>query len=235
MIGILNAYHVELTPAEYQLEYGGIFVDFVKATLPDEEIRVYKTGLGELPTSIDECDGWIITGSAKSVFQEEEWIKNLGEFVRDLHKNKKKLVGLCFGHQLIAHFLGGETQRSNKGWGVGVRQFEVTSHKPWMTPMISECALIFSHQDQVIKLPSGAELLGQDDFCPNQMYSIENHIFCMQGHPEFTPSFARGRLDARVSLIGQPTYDKAVESLTKPTDAKVVSQWLRQFFSIMTK
>ena len=207
-----------------------MFLNFLKSALPGQKVKTYLVALGELPSSVSECDGWIISGSPKGVYDNDPWIAALGGFVQEIARKKKPLIGVCFGHQLVAHFLGGRTEKSPKGWGVGVRKFDLIAHKPWMKPALSECSLIFSHQDQVVALPKGAELLGKDDFCPYPIYSIENHVFCFQGHPEFTPEFAKGRLDARVKLIGQETYDRAVESLNSKTKANDVGQWMRNFF-----
>jgi GMP synthase-like glutamine amidotransferase len=229
MVGVLNAYRFDPSPTSYQMEYGTICMDYLKRTFPGQKISSYDIALGKFPESIDECNLWIITGSSKGAYEAEPWIQRLGEFVRESHRIKRKMIGICFGHQLIAHFLGGKTEKSNKGWGVGVRTFNIIKTKPWMTPELKQVSLLFSHQDQVVELPTGAELLGTEEFCPNQMYSIGNHIFCLQGHPEFTPAFSRARLDSRIALIGKEVYDKAIQSLTQKTNAEEVGQWLKNF------
>jgi GMP synthase-like glutamine amidotransferase len=110
MIGLLNAYHFDDDPNSYQRRYGPMFLDFLKTALPGEEIRVYTAGRGELPGAPAECDGWICGGSAKSAYDEDPWIKKLGGFVAKIHEEKRKYVGICFGHQLAAHYLGGRTE-----------------------------------------------------------------------------------------------------------------------------
>jgi GMP synthase-like glutamine amidotransferase len=100
-----------------------------------------------------------------------------------------------------------------------------------MKPELKECSLIFSHQDQVMLLPKEAELLASDSFCPNQMYSVGENIFCLQGHPEFTRDFAKERLDTRFKLIGEEKYAAAVASLKQKTDSAEVGNWIRNFFS----
>lgn len=229
MIGLLNAYLYEKEPAHYQLEYGPLILNFLSQTFPNKNIKSYAAGYGELPLDVNECQVWVITGSAKSAYEQDNWIKNLGEFVQACHHAKQKLIGICFGHQLIAHYLGGRTEKSPRGWGVGVRKFQIVQCKPWMKPELKETSLIFSHQDQVVELPSEAELLATDEFCPIQMYSIGNHILSMQGHPEFTPDFAKGRLDERVARIGSATYKAAIPTLNHKTHAKEVGSWIAQF------
>lgn len=231
MIGLLNAYHFEDDPQSYQLKYGPMFAGFLKSALPAEKIKIYGVGRGEFPATAGECEGWIITGSPKSAYESDPWIQKLGAFVQQIDREKKKLVGVCFGHQLTAHYLGGRTEKSKNGWGVGVRKFNILNSKTWMKPELNECSLIFSHQDQVVSLPKGGDLLASDPFCPNQMYSVAEHIFCFQGHPEFTPEFAKDRLDSRVNLIGKPVYEEAVGSLKKKTNSEEVGTWMRNFFA----
>ncbi len=229
MIGLLNAYHHQKNAEPYQLEYGPMFLRALERSHPGEQVRVYGVAFGELPQSVFECDSWIIGGSPKSVYESDDWIKALGAFVQAIDREKRKLVGVCFGHQLVAHFLGGRTEKSRRGWGVGVRSFEVVKQRSWMQPSLKTCSLIYSHQDEVAILPRGAELLGRSEFCANEMYAIGDHIVCMQGHPEFTTGFAKGRLDARLKLVGRDVYDRAVASLALPTSAEDVGQWLHNF------
>ncbi len=231
MIGILNAYHYHQRAERFELDYGKMALDFFAKALPNQVLKTYDAGLGQLPGSVSECEGWIITGSAKSAADLDPWIQALGAFIQDVDRAQRPLIGICFGHQLVAQYLGGRAEKAKAGWGVGVRSFEIIKQEEWMQPKLTECSLIFSHQDQVVLLPRGAELLARDNFCPHQMYSIGRHILCMQGHPEFTPNFAKGRLDARVELIGKSVYDKAVESLTQQTNADQVGAWIRHFLA----
>lgn len=229
MIGLLNAYQCDPVPKDYQIEYGRMFLAFLKENLPDVEIKVYKVALGEWPRSVTECAGWIITGSPKGAYEQDEWIVRLARFVQDCHSQKQKLVGVCFGHQLIAQALGGKAEKSHRGWGVGVQDFAVRSQKSWMTPSLQQCSLLFSHQDQVTRLPAEAIWLAESQFCPYQMYSIGDHIFSMQGHPEFTPDFVKGRLDSRIELLGKELHQSACSSLTKPTQSRQIATWIKNF------
>ena len=229
MIGLLNAYRLEQDAPAYQLEYGAIFSDFLGRAFPGESVRVFNVALGELPGSARDCDAWIISGSPKGAYDPDPWIAKLGGFIQAAHQDKAKLIGVCFGHQLVAEALGGKAEKSTKGWGVGVRKFRIVEESPWMQPKLGEVSLLFSHQDQVTTLPPGARLLGTDDFCPHQMYRIGKHIFCLQGHPEYTPDFMKGRLDSRIDRIGKSVYDVAVQSLAQKTNAPEIGEWMRRF------
>ena len=232
MIGLLNAYRIEEKAPPLQLEYGPMCVDFLSRTIPEQKISAFEIALGHYPPSIHDCEAWIITGSPKSAYDQDPWIQWLGEFIRQCHQSRRKMIGICFGHQMIAHNLGGKTEKAKGGWGVGRRTFQILHNKPWMKPELAEMSLLFSHQDQVVKLPGGAELLAEDPFCPYQMYSIDKHILCFQGHPEFTIKFAKARMDTRVALLGQETYLEAVESLALRTNADELGQWMRNFMTL---
>jgi len=230
MIGILNAYHFE-PEADYQKEYSTLFLEFVMGLFPDKAALVveYKIAQGHFPSSVDECDIWFITGSPKSVYDDIPWVHQLTNFTKELHKQKKKTIGICFGHQMVSHALGGKVTKSPKGWGVGVRPFKLIKKEPWMAGQSEQVSLLFSHQDQVVQLPSEARLLASDDFCQNQMAQIESHILTIQGHPEFTVKFARDRLISRKDIIDEKTFLQAMNSYDYPTDYRLVSQWIREF------
>ncbi len=231
-IGLLNAYICDPDPNSYQYQYEPMFRHYfsehISATWILNEYRITQ---GNWPTTIDECDGWIIGGSPKSVYDKDSWIAELITFVKNCHHHKKSLVGICFGHQLIAQALGGNVRKSEKGWGVGVRDFNMLTSKPWMTETKAHCSLLFSHQDQVKELPEGAELLATDPFCPNQIYTIGDHILSIQGHPEFTTTYMRDRLESRKAIIGDHSYQTACTSLSKPADSALLGSWIHAFFT----
>ena len=132
--------------------------------------RIWDVEHGDYPEDPDECNAYVITGSRKSAYDDEGWIHDLGEFVRSLHQARKKTVGICFGHQLVAHYLGGTAAGAAPGWGVGIHRYDVLSPQPFMQPALGSYRLVVSHRDQVLRLPPGAELLAGSDFCPYAMY-----------------------------------------------------------------
>ena len=193
------------------------------------QFHVFNVIKEEYPKEIHSCDAYLITGSANSIYDKESWISNLSLFIRKLHHQQKKIIGVCFGHQLIAKALGGAAKRSEKGWGIGVMSTKIEHHENWMIPELDNFSLITSHQDQVTKLPKDAILLGSNSFCPVSMYRIGNHILSMQGHPEFTPDYAEALFKNRMSIIGGKKVQKAVDSLRKKTDHQVIVNWIIHF------
>ena len=106
------------------------------------QYETYDVEHNQYPETTDACDGYVITGSKKSVYDNEAWIHRLKDYVVTLHTERKRVVGLCFGHQLIADALGGQTRSAEVGWGVGIHRSEVVN-RPWfMDEEVSDYSLI---------------------------------------------------------------------------------------------
>ncbi len=231
-LGLLNVYHYDRSPDSYQRHYQPMCLNYLNKIMPEAQITPFLVAQGEYPLSATECDGWIITGSPRSVYDDEPWIHWLTKFIIEASKLKVKQLGICFGHQMIAQSLGGAANKAAEGWGVGVRSAIIKKTQIWMNPEVKSYKLLYSHQDQVLKLPSGAELLACSDYCPYQMYSIDDHILSMQGHPEFTKDYSLMRMKGRVESLGELTYREGVNSLNVDTDEDIIGQWINQFFKI---
>jgi GMP synthase-like glutamine amidotransferase len=167
-IGILNA----INPDESKVNWGGSPVDayirFLQSVNAPFEFVGYEVALGQFPASPYECDAYVITGSPRGAYDSDPWIADLAQFIREGTQAGRKFAGICFGHQILAQALGGRVEKSEKGWGLGLKSFEITETKPWMNghSLQGAPALYFAHQDQVQELPPGAELLGGNEFCP---------------------------------------------------------------------
>ena len=149
-------------------------------------------------------------------------------FLRDA-RGKAKLVGVCFGHQIMAQAFGGRAEKSAKGWGVGLHHYAVGQATPWMDAG-PEFAIPASHQDQVTVLPPGARLLGGNDFCPNGLLAYGDDAISMQGHPEFSGAFAQALLDRwllKPALADQARA--AIKTLDAPNDDDRVGGWIKAF------
>ncbi|MDE0193306.1 MAG: hypothetical protein OXQ90_18280 [Gammaproteobacteria bacterium] len=230
-LGILQADHVDPECRARFGDYADMFaVALGDALGPGASFEFFDVRRGCYPDHVDDCDGYLITGSRASVYDDEPWIDRLKDFVRQLDNAQAKTVGICFGHQLVAAALGGVVDRAQAGWGVGVHTWEIVDDEPWMRPRLCELRLLASHQDQVDVLPQGARLLAASDFCPNAAFAIDNHVFAVQGHPEFTRDYARFLMCRRRDQLGD-AFAPGMESLHEPTDEAVVAQWIAGFLA----
>jgi GMP synthase-like glutamine amidotransferase len=228
-IGVLECDHVADRYRAIAGDYGDMFTTMVATADPLAEVAVFDARAGSLPATPDECDGWLCTGSSASVYDDEPWIDALAAFVRSVHAARVPFVGICFGHQLIAHALGGRTERATGGWGAGAIAMALTAEPSWMTPPLRSATLLYSHQDQVTALPPGGRVLGSAPHCPVAMLAVDEDIIGLQAHPEFDADYLRGLLVDRVDRIGEAGTAIALGSLEQPTDEAVVAGWILAF------
>jgi len=129
------------------------------------EYQRYAALDGELPADVSECDAWLLTGSKFAAYESDQWIADLKDFVRHAFDVGAPLLGICFGHQLMAAALGGEVRKSEKGWGVGVHRYELNDAPAWLGEHPDTLAIQAFHQDQVTVVPPDATVLARSDFC----------------------------------------------------------------------
>ncbi|MCP5097431.1 MAG: GMP synthase [Chloroflexi bacterium] len=232
-IGILNAIHPEGSRVNWQGTPVDAYIRFFQSVNAPFTYTGYAVTQGKLPDSVDACDAYVITGSPKGVYDSDLWIAELAQFIRDSYQAKKKLVGICFGHQILAHALGGHAEKSEKGKSFGYKQFDIYGEKSWMTTKPDTCGLYFAHQDQVVKLPPGAERLAGNAFCENMMYTIDNRALGIQGHPEFTNEIMQDLLPGVEKDAPGEFYETAVSSLKNSSpDNQLMGEWIVNFLSL---
>ena len=230
-LGILQADHVDPECRARFGDYADMFAKALGEALgPSASFEFFDVRRGCYPGRIEDCDGYLITGSRASVYDDEPWIVRLKDFVSELHDARAKTVGICFGHQLIAAALGGVVERAEAGWGVGVHTWEIVDDEPWMRPWLCDVRLLASHQDQVETLPQGARLLAASEFCPHAAFAVGSHLFAVQGHPEFTRDYARFLMCRRREELGD-VFAPGMQSLDGPTDEDVVAKWIAGFLA----
>ncbi len=227
-VGILEA--GKIPPAlQPEPRYAQPFIELLSPADADLEFHAYAAIDGELPESVDAREAYIITGGPAGVYDEDDWIPPLREFAVAVAEAGIKQVGVCFGHQLLADALGGKAVKSPKGRGIGVHRHRVAQTRAWMDPAKSELDCIVFHQDQVVALPPGAELLAESDFCPNAMFQLGDEILALQPHPEIEPPFAEKLLRLRREVYGQAATDAALLSLARERDAALYARWIANF------
>lgn len=228
-IGLLLCDHVDERFQHILTDYPDAFQGMFDAHAPGITLKTYDVCHGEWPEAPDECDGYIISGSRYSVYDEIDWIQELAAFVRRVHDDQRKMVGICFGHQMIAQALGGKVEKAATGWGVGIKAVDLQSAKPWMQPGAKSYHLLLSHQDQVLVPPDGAEILGGNAHCPVSMFAVGQHLLGIQAHPEFSVAYAQALLDERIERVGAETAQAAQASFSTPTDSAIIARWIAAF------
>lgn len=210
--------------------YGKMFADLFANQPLAVSCEIYSVLNGQYPAH-NQYDAFVITGSKADAFSDEPWIVRLREFVLERYKEGAKLLGICFGHQLLAYTLGANVGRSDKGWGLGVHHYQL-NQQDWMQPPVAQLQLQVSHQDQVHSLPEGAELLANSPFCANAAYSIGKQVLCFQGHPEFPEGYAQALLDLRRERLGEEAYHSASQSLNNHAHhGRIVGEWMLRFIA----
>ncbi|MEQ8605124.1 MAG: gamma-glutamyl-gamma-aminobutyrate hydrolase family protein [Marivibrio sp.] len=231
-IGILEAGRPPAGLIDAYGDYRAMFRDLLAGALPEAEFVDFAAIDGHLPRSLDEADGWLITGSAYSVYDPDPWIGALKKRVREAIDRGQPVFGICFGHQLVAEVMGGKVQKAEQGWGVGVHDYAVAETASWMTDAKpgETLSTLVSHQDQVTAPPPGAAVLASNDFCPYAMLQILPNVASLQSHPEMPAAYCRDLYEVRRERIGDARVDEALASLEKPIHAARVADWIARFF-----
>lgn len=228
-IGILETDILEPAIKEQYGSYAEMFQRLFKSIDPHISFSAYSITEQHYPKSDDECDAYLITGSKFSIYENKPWIKKLKNYIVSLHQQKKKLIGVCFGHQLIAEALGGRVEKYKKGWCVGNIESYIEKEKPWMPPLLTSYTLLTTHQDQVVELPDEAELIASSECCPISSFQINNDILTFQGHPEYSEDYLVYLMNKRRGVIGETKINHALDSLKIPQDTQKVARCIIEF------
>ena len=134
-LGILQCDDIAPEQKDRFHSYPAMFQALFKQIDPELDYEIFAVHQGNLPDSTNSCDAYLITGSQFGVYETHEWLPSLEDFVRSLYRENRKLIGICFGHQLMAQALGGTVTKSDKGWGAGLSFNVINSDEPWMQPL----------------------------------------------------------------------------------------------------
>ncbi|TDP01906.1 type 1 glutamine amidotransferase [Marinomonas balearica] len=232
-IGILAA---GITPdsllSEYP-SYADMFAIQLGKIESSLEFRIYDVRLDQFPENAKECDGWLITGSTSNVEEALPWMLQLGDLIREIDESKQPLVGICFGHQIIAHALGGIVEKFSGGWGVGVHSYVVTDDTVPDIPKGEVLSICAFHRYQVTEIPSSARVFARSDFCECAGLIYEDRILTFQAHPEFSKIYESALVDMYSNdSLPADVVAKARESIEK-TDlhSPAMMDWIASFLS----
>jgi GMP synthase-like glutamine amidotransferase len=207
-------------------EFGSYPDMFGELLGPGFELDTYDVQRGEFPP-VGGHRACLITGSPAGVYDPLPWIGPLQDFIRAA--NDTKMIGVCFGHQVMAEALGGEVIKSPKGWGAGLHRYDVVHPQPW-TNGERRVAIPASHQDQVVAQPPNTSIVAASEFTPFAALAWNDRpAISFQFHPEFSRGYARALIEKRYDRVNDP--DSALASLDAPNDNDRVGDWIRKFLN----
>jgi GMP synthase-like glutamine amidotransferase len=187
----------------------------------DFVFKTFSVVDGIFPQGPQDADGWLITGSKHGTYEDHPWIPPLENLIRAIHTSGKPLIGVCFGHQIIAQALGGKVEKFDRGWSVGRKEYTLDG---------KTVALNAWHQDQVTQRPPLARVVGHSDFCANAMLAYGHSIWTVQAHPEFRAEVIDGLLRTRgKGVVPDHHLQAARDTLPLPTDSTEIATHMAQF------
>lgn len=221
-IGILQTGHA---PDEVISELGD-YSDMFQVLLSNQgfEFEIFNVVDMEFPETSETCDAWLITGSKHSTYDDHPWIAPLEDLIRDIVTVGQPMIGVCFGHQIIAQALGGTVEKFAAGWAIGRQEYEfggqLMAFNAW-------------HRDQVSHAPQGALVIARNDFCANAALLYGNRALTIQAHPEFGPDMIEALIEYRgKGKVPQDLIDAATEQLEQPTASAVFADQMADFFRL---
>ncbi|MBE2277427.1 MAG: type 1 glutamine amidotransferase [Rhodobacteraceae bacterium] len=207
----------------------GDYPDFFETLLAGRGLtfRRYAVLRMEFPADVLECEGWLITGSRFGAYEDHAFIPPLEDFIRRAYAAHVPVVGICFGHQIIAQAMGGTVAKFDGGWSVGPTEYDFGGETLTLNAW---------HQDQVVGKPEGAQVIGTTAFCENAALLYDDRMFTVQPHPEFPPEFMVGLIKYRgPGLVPQPLLADATDRMGRPLDSPVMADRIAEFFKTRQK
>ena len=220
-------------------DYAQLFVDLFSRS--DEQWEIFDVENGEFPAPSQSFDAVWITGSKYSAYQDLPWIQQLLELLQRLHHKGTPLVGICFGHQALAHALGGETTPNPAGWEIGQVTLEWRPEAealPLVAPMPKGTRIIQTHQDHVARLPPGAIHLAQSPNTHHEAFYLPANrlngnttgpVLGLQGHPELDAAAIEEIMDVRREVLPPELVAKGKASMTQPPHQPELMALLHRF------
>ena len=232
-IGILETGLIREELADDYAPYPVMFERLLNHAGSDLECVAYSPVRGEMPKSVYDCDGWLITGSRHGVYEQLDWMLTLQAFIREVAAAGIPMIGVCFGHQIMAEAMGGKVVKSDLGWKVGLKHYDVDQSYDWMVDQSDSIGIHAWHQDQVVELPPTAEVFLSAEDCPYAGLSYAGTMMSVQAHPEIERDYERALLD----MFGGKLVPDDVTREAKSTlegeeypDTHVLARWFAEFF-----
>jgi GMP synthase (glutamine-hydrolysing) len=190
---------------------------------PSLRFSTWRVVDGVFPDAVTAADGWLVMGSKHGVYEDLPWMRTLKDFLRTAIAREVPVVGICFGHQILAEAMGGRVVKSERGWGCGVHRYTLSDG--------DEIAIAAMHQDQVIEVPPDAAVIATSEFCPVAGLDYGGRAISFQPHPEFEDAFVRDLVSSRRGgSIPVLVADVALAGIGGPTDRERLARRIIDFF-----
>ncbi len=177
----------------------------------DATLVEYHPVTGDLPETFD-FDGFVVTGSRSSVYDDEPWIADLREWVSGALDRDLPALGVCFGHQLLAAVLGGRVEGMGE-YEIGYRTVEHDGSNRLLAGVPEEFTAFTTHSDRVVELPPGAEPFAENDY---GLHGFRHgHAFAVQFHPEYDVDTAREVTTGKEDQLGSERVREVVDGITE--------------------
>jgi len=206
------------------IEHSGDYPDMFARLLQGHGFRfeTYRVVDGQMPADVTACDGWLITGSRHGVYEDHPWIAPLEEFIRTAFAARVPVVGICFGHQIVAQAMGGTVERHAGGWAVGATDYDFGDRTLTLNAW---------HRDQVTQAPAGARVIASNAFCANAALMYDDRALTVQAHPEFQPAFVDGLIQTRGrGVVPDDVLASASARLGTPLQDQTMAAQIAAFF-----
>lgn len=162
---------------------------------------------GDFPSvnDLQNYEGFVVSGSPHDAYGDDFWILELCFLLQTLFAMQKKVLGICFGHQVLCRALGGKVAKSKSGWDIGVREVSFTrdfySHafSDGLDEIPRNLSIIKCHQDEVWELPMGAQVLAFSEKTGVEMFAYGENMVGIQGHPEYTKDILNNLIDRLIA------------------------------------
>ena len=175
------------------------------------DLQVLPASSPVLASAADAADGVIISGSPRDAWLDTPDVLEMMRFAQQRASSGQSILGVCFGHQLLARALGADVRRNPARWEVGARKVELTSvgvNSLLFSGFDAEFVVMESHRDAVLTLPPGAQLLAANAHTPIQAFGVEDRMFGVQFHPEMSGDILRYVwAERRDRLRGEMSFD----------------------------
>ncbi|MCG8412806.1 MAG: glutamine amidotransferase [Pseudomonadales bacterium] len=181
--------------------------------LSKTQVAVCHVYQGEALPALTEISGIIITGSPAYVTDEEEWNYTVANYCLAAHKQRIPILGICYGHQLLAWAFGGRVGFNPKGREIGsvaIRLSAAASSDSLLQGLSDRFTAQASHLQSVLELPEAAVLLGSNDCDPNHAFRLGESTWGLQFHPEFDAEISRAYIEERSAEIAAEDLDPQV-------------------------